>query len=147
MDIQFPDGTRVRASAITARDADDGWREFGFYCDAAWQPDWPAVTIDWPDFGVPSQPETAALQITDAFDRAKRGERVEVGCLGGLGRTGTVLACMAVLAGVPRTEAVDWIRQHYRAEAVETVEQTAWVAWFAEWLERDGNATSARCGG
>jgi protein-tyrosine phosphatase len=53
----------------------------------------------------------------------------------GSGRTGTVLACMAVLAGVPPPEAVEWVRANYRPEAVETVEQEAWVRWFAEWLE------------
>lgn len=144
MDIQFPDGTRIRANGIAARDTDGGWREFGLYCDAAWKPEWPSQTIDWPDFGLPSAPETAAQQIVDAFERAKRGERVEVGCLGGLGRTGTVLACMAALAGVPSTDAVTWLRQHYRPEAVETGAQANWVAWFAEWLERERNANGAR---
>ena len=46
--------------------------------------------------------------------RARRGELVEIGCLGGSGRTGTVLACMAVLAGVPPAEAVDWVRTRTR---------------------------------
>lgn len=147
MDVTFPDGTQVRAHGIAARDADGGWREFGLYCDAAWQPDWPAATIDWPDFGLPAAPERAARQIVDAFDRAKRGERVEVGCLGGIGRTGTVLACMAVIAGVPEASAVSWVRQNYRLEAVETSAQTNWVTWFADWLERNCNATAARRGG
>ena len=144
MDVTFPDGTQVRAHGIAARDADDGWRQFGLYCDAAWQPDWPALTIDWPDFGLPAKPETAARQIVETFERAKQGERVEVGCLGGIGRTGTVLACMAVIAGVRREEAVTWVRQHYRPEAVETSAQANWVAWFAKWLERESAATSAR---
>jgi len=147
MEIQFPDGTHVRANGIAARDADAGWRAFGLYCDAAWQPDWPSETIDWPDFGVPSSPETAARQIVNAFERARNGEQVEVGCLGGLGRTGTVVACMAILGGVPGADAVDWVRQHYRPEAVETSGQAAWVAWFAGWLERGENTTNARHGG
>lgn len=144
MDITFPDGTQIRASGITARDTDGGWREFGLYCDVAWQPDWPAQTIDWPDFGVPSAPETAARQIVDAFERAKRGARVEIGCLGGIGRTGTVLACMAVLAGVPSTDAVNWVRHHYRPEAVETAAQADWVGWFAGWFRTEGARSGAR---
>ena len=56
------------------------------------------------DFGLPEDAESAAGMIEAAFIRARRGELVEVGCLGGIGRTGTVLACMAVLAGVsPRS--------------------------------------------
>jgi len=59
------------------------------------------------------------------------GERVEVGCAGGLGRTGTVLACMASLGGVPPGEAVAWVRANYRPAAVETAEQEAFVRRFA----------------
>ena len=58
------------------------------------------------------------------------GERVEIGCAGGLGRTGTVLACMAILAGLPRDEAVKWVRAKYDPRAVETVEQQDWVRSF-----------------
>jgi hypothetical protein len=138
MDVTLPNGVQVRASGIADRDLDGGWRQFGLYCDTAWQPDWPAVTIDWPDFSVPASPETAAQQIHDAYERARRGERVEVGCLGGRGRTGTVLACMAVLAGVPGEEAVAWVRRHYRPEAVEVSSQVDWVNWFAESAAQNG---------
>src|SRR5690606_7205956 len=110
-------------------DADDGWREYGLYCDARWQPDWPATIIDWPDFGVPADPERAAHQIVSAFERARQGEHVEVGCLGGIGRTGTVLACMAVIAGVPGNDAISWVRQHYLANAVEPRGQADWITW------------------
>ena len=134
--ITFPDGTRIRASPISERRDDDPERGYGLYCDAQWNPTWPATVIDWPDFGLPADPEAAATDIAAAFDRARRGELVEVGCLGGRGRTGTVLACMAVLAGVPRDEAVPWIRQAYRREAVETPAQEEWVLWFADWASR-----------
>lgn len=80
---------------------------------------------------MPEDAESAARKIEAAFMRARRGELVEIGCLGGSGRTGTVLACMAVLAGVPPAEAVAWVRDAYKAEAVETVEQEDWVRWFA----------------
>ena len=66
-----------------------------------WTPWWPAVALDWPDFGVPADAEVADAEIRAAFLRARSGERVEVACIGGHGRTGTVLACMAVLASVP----------------------------------------------
>lgn len=88
--------------------------------------------IDWEDFGLPLDSETAASQIERAFAVAKRGRLVEIGCRGGLGRTGTVLACMAVLAGVPPAEAVEWVRGEYNVQAVETPAQEGWVSWFAE---------------
>jgi hypothetical protein len=43
---------------------------------------------------------------------------------------------MAVLAGVPSSDAVEWVRAAYRPEAVETVEQERWVDWFAQWTSR-----------
>ena len=109
----------------------DPERAFGLYLDPGWAPTWESELIDWPDFGVPSEPERAAAQISKAFARARAGEVVEVGCLGGLGRTGTVLACMAVLTGLSAADAVDWVQSNYNPRAVETREQKDWVRWFA----------------
>jgi hypothetical protein len=135
--VVFPDGSRVRASSISDRRADDPERTYGLYLDTRWKPTWPSDVIAWPDFGLPDNREVAARQITDAFLRARTG-LVEVGCLGGRGRTGTVLACMAILAGVPSADAVAWVRTAYRPEAVETAEQEAWVQWFARWVHDTG---------
>jgi len=107
--------------------------------DPAWAPTWEAELIDWPDFGLPADWEAAASQIIAGFERAKSGERVEVGCIGGLGRTGTVLACMAVLACVPADEAVEWVRAHYATRAVETLEQAEWILWFGRFVQKLGN--------
>lgn len=136
MIVTFPDGSRVRASPIADRRVDDPERSFGLYLDARWQPSWPADLIEWEDYGLPEDADSAARMIEAAFMRARRGELVEVGCLAGTGRTGTVLACMAVLAGVPSAKAVAWVRHAYRSEAVETVEQENWVRWFADRASR-----------
>jgi hypothetical protein len=144
--VGFPDGTRVRASSISDRCVDDPERTFGLYLDARWQPTWPATVVGWEDFGLPENPELAAQQIAAAFGRARRGEFVEIGCLGGSGRTGTVLACMAVLAGVPSAEAVAWVRAAYRTDAVETADQEAWVRWFAEWVRAHPHANAGHAG-
>ena len=57
-----------------------------------WNPPWPHESIVWPDFGVPAEPGPVVASLQDALDRARSGERVEIGCLGGHGRTGTALA-------------------------------------------------------
>ena len=131
MVLTFPDGTGIRASSLAAPQHGAPAPSFGLYLDPRWQPDWPAEHVDWPDFGVPRDGGKAAAQIRSAFARAARGEVVEVGCYGGLGRTGTVLACMATLAGVHALDAVGWVRANYDARAVETPEQERWVHWFA----------------
>jgi protein-tyrosine phosphatase len=60
-------------------------------------------------------------------------ERVEIACAGGRGRTGTALACLAILDGVPGTEAVAFVREHYNPHAVETPGQRRYVAqWSAD---------------
>ena len=71
------------------------------------------------------------LTLTEAWQRAE-AERVEIACAGGLGRTGTALACLAILDGVPSTEAVAFVREHYNLHAVETPGQRRYVA---RWLE------------
>lgn len=129
--VRLPDGTTVRASSISDRQAADPWRDFGLYLDAAWKPDWPAGTIDWPDFRLPACPDHALNQIVSTYERVRSGERIEVGCLGGLGRTGTVLACFCVLSGLDAPSAIEWVRTGYDRRAIETAEQEQWVAWFA----------------
>jgi hypothetical protein len=131
MTVVFPDGTAVQALSLRDRKESDPQRDFGLYMDPRWAPTWPADLIEWEDFGLPADGERAAAQIRAAFERARAGERVEVGCAGGLGRTGTVLACMATLAGVPATEAVAWVRANYDRRAVETPEQEEFVRSFA----------------
>jgi hypothetical protein len=96
------------------------------------RPGWPLEWVDWPDFRTPRDPQEAADAVRRAHARARAGERVEVTCGGGTGRTGTVIACMAVLAGVPADDAVAWTRAHYRPRAVETPWQRRWVSWFAD---------------
>jgi protein-tyrosine phosphatase len=90
--------------------------------------------LAWPDFGVPTDRDAAAGAIRKAFDEAHAGRRVEVGCASGIGRTGTVLACMAILAGVQVEDSIDWVRANYRPGAVETGDQERWVHWFGAWM-------------
>ena len=130
--IALPDGTKVRGSAVDRQTDRTIERDFGLYCYPRWSPEWPHELIDWPDFGVPVDPERAAEQIIRAFEKAKRGLKVETGCWGGRGRTGTVLACWAILAGIKTEEAVAWIRKNYWDEAVETPEQERWIGWFGK---------------
>jgi hypothetical protein len=134
-EVSFPDGVVVRGAAVTDRETNADWRDYGLYLDARWAPTWPATVLDWPDFGLPTSDADAIRAIEEAFDRARAGRNVEVGCAGGRGRTGTVLAGMAVLAGVAAPDAVTWVRDRYDPRAVEGSAQEAWVLDLA--LRRD----------
>jgi protein-tyrosine phosphatase len=85
--------------------------------------------ISWPDFWIPTDREDALDALREALRRAHDGERVEVACRGGVGRTGTALAALAILDGLPPGEAVSWIRERYDPQAVET-------PWQRRWLQR-----------
>jgi protein-tyrosine phosphatase len=87
--------------------------------------------VRWPDFRLPVDQDDAHEALGQVWRRAE-AERVEVTCNGGLGRTGTALACLAVMDGVPPTEAVDYVRQHYHPRAVETPWQRRYVARFTK---------------
>jgi protein-tyrosine phosphatase len=133
---RLPDGTLVRGRSLRRPLPDGPMPDYGLYLAGRprrgrWEPGWEADWIVWPDFRTPADPRRAACAIVGAFRRAQAGGRVEVACGGGRGRTGTVLACMAVLAGVPAGEAVAWVQANYQARAVETRRQRAWVHWFA----------------
>ena len=141
MKVRFPDGVEVQGRPIAERERSSADRDYGLYLDPAWEPSWPADEIEWPDYGTPLHSEDAARVITNVYRRAMRGERVEVGCLGGRGRTGTVLACFAVLSGVRPADAIDWIRKNYSKRAVENDDQEKWVAWFGEWALQTGAQT------
>jgi protein-tyrosine phosphatase len=53
-----------------------------------------------------------------------------VGCRAGLGRTGTVLACLAAEAGTPG-DPVAWVRAQHDPRAVETPAQEEFArAWL-----------------
>ena len=128
--VVLPDGTEVTAVSFDPMDpyGRDQPPHYGLYLDPRWQPPWTHAHLDWPDFGVPDDADHVVATLGTVLQRARAGERVEVGCLGGHGRTGTALACLAVLSGHPSADAVAWVRDHYCAAAVETAEQEAFVA-------------------
>lgn len=90
-------------------------------------PEGPHRRIRWPDFWIPLDREDAVEALREAHRRAVAGERVEVACRGGTGRTGTALAALAVLDGLAPRDAVRWVRTHYSPRAVETPWQARWL--------------------
>ena len=143
--IALPDGTVVRGRGRRQPLPAGPLPDFGLYLGRPpdlrrrsrfrrwepWQPDWAADWIDWPDFRTPRDDQLAADTIERAYLFARAGHRVEVACGGGTGRTGAVIACMAILAGHPAADAITWTRRHYRPRAVETPSQRRWISWFA----------------
>ncbi|GGJ13285.1 phosphatase domain-containing protein [Streptomyces brasiliensis] len=92
---------------------------------------WESAWLRWPDFRLPTDRASARSLLTEAWRRAAT-DRVELACGGGRGRTGTALACLAVLDGVPPEEAVAFVRRGYDRRAVETPWQRRYARGFGE---------------
>ena len=132
--VTLPDRTEVTAASFGASDpyTRDCPPDYGIYLDPLWQPPWNHDNLDWPDFGVPVDPSQVVVALQSVLARVRAGQRVEIGCRGGHGRTGTALACLAVFSGIPPSEAVEWVRSNYCAEAIETAEQEEFIAGLGE---------------
>lgn len=82
------------------------------------------------DFSVPALADAQRF-VDRLVCSISQGAPVYMGCAGGKGRTGLVLACLAKTFGV--SDPIDYVRLHYAAEAVETAAQERFVADFQPW--------------
>jgi hypothetical protein len=130
--MPLPSGRLVRGRGLRRPLPEGGdVPAFGLYLLGRRPPvvEWESRWVRWPDFRLPADRVAAAEAFREAWERAA-AERVEIACGGGLGRTGTALACLAVLDGVPADRAVAYVREHYARRAVETPWQRRYVARF-----------------
>ncbi|WP_299536228.1 protein phosphatase [uncultured Streptomyces sp.] len=129
--MRLPSGRRVRGRALRGAVPPGPLPDFAVHLvgrpptPVGWEARW----LRWPDFWLPADRAGARAVLQEAWRRSA-GERVEVACGGGRGRTGTALACIAVLDGVRPADAVSYVRRHYHPRAVETPWQRRYVEGF-----------------
>jgi Protein-tyrosine phosphatase len=130
--LRLPSGRLIRGRGLRRPGPGGPDPEFGLYVagSAVHGVPWEYRWVAWPDFRLPADPAAAREAFAEAWERSA-AQRVEVACMGGRGRTGTALACIAVLDGVPAREAVGYVRRHYSPRAVETPGQRRFVARFS----------------
>lgn len=84
----------------------------------------PGIEFNYPipDMSIPNNPENFKAMIDYLAARLTEGKHVHVGCIGGHGRTGMVLA--ALVKKINGTDdAITWARENYCKKIVETPEQ------------------------
>ncbi|HEX3778356.1 MAG TPA: protein-tyrosine phosphatase family protein [Pseudonocardiaceae bacterium] len=135
--FRLPDGSWIRGRGLSDPLPPGPLPDYGLYLGSrrlrdqhdpalTWSHDW----LDWPDFLLPRDHAHAVNAIIALHEQAIGGVRAEVACGGGIGRTGTVLACLAVRSGLAPAEAIEFVRAEHHRRAVETPWQRRWVARF-----------------
>src|ERR1700722_2563417 len=118
--LRLPSGRLVRGRGLRKATLSEPAPTFGVYLVGTPPPDtaWDSRWVRWPDYRLPPDRQHARDVLVEAWERAL-DNRVEIACGGGRGRTGTALACLAVIDGVPAEEVVAFVRRHYDARAIE----------------------------
>ncbi len=127
--VRLPDGRLVRGTGVRRQRGQAEPPDFAVYLLGS-DPGivgWPNRWVRWRDFGLPESTDDALAALREAHGRAAV-ERVEIACAGGIGRTGTAIAALAMMSGVAAPDAVRWVRANYHPRAVETRGQRAWIA-------------------
>ncbi|MET9483136.1 protein phosphatase [Streptomyces sp. NPDC006638] len=129
--LALPSGRLVRGRGLRRPLPAGATPSFAVYLLGQEPPEvpWETRWLRWPDFRLPTSRPLARAVLGEVWERAA-DERVELACGGGRGRTGTALACLAVLDGVPADRAVAYVRAHYSRHAVETPWQRRYVRRF-----------------
>jgi hypothetical protein len=120
--------------------------DFGFYLDDLWTGnritaspgiDLPVTArkprlIHYPciDQGAPGDIKSFYAMMEWILEQASKGLHVDIGCMGGHGRTGLVLASLLVIQGMDPWDAIKKIRTDYCQEAVESYTQEQFVGKF-----------------
>ena len=138
--------------------------QFGVYLDSGWARhnkvpvlmdhmpgfDWlpttegvhPAVYLTCPDRDAPQITVADMLTLADSvFELIAQGVKVETGCIGGHGRTGTFIACMLASGGVDPLAAISQVWEDYCIQAIEDIKQVQYIVevyetrYGTEWKE------------
>lgn len=135
--VELPSGRRARGRRLAAELPVGPLPTFAVQLSGRMpaEPGWERVWIRWRDFWLPTDPASATEILLAAHARAGT-DRVEIGCPGGVGRTGTALAALGVLEGMSPADAVAWARSCYHRRSVEVPWQRRYLSYVQGYADR-----------
>ena len=93
------------------------------------------VYLNWPDYGVVEVQRLMCIARW-ALEQLEAGHTLEVGCVGGHGRTGTFVAGMMVVTGFHPDDAIKEVRTNYCPNAVESKPQEKLLQELYEQMDK-----------
>jgi hypothetical protein len=75
------------------------------------------------DMCAPKSPKDFKAMIKWMAEQLEAGKKIQVGCIGGHGRTGLVLAALVAYTKVAPKNAIQYVRKHHCKKAVESASQ------------------------
>ena len=133
--------------------------DYGCYMDSQWQPQnsiWltpnapidtdlftqnvvPAMYIRWPDMGIIPVKDYSEVIVWCMTRVMEIDAKLEIGCYGGHGRTGTVLAGLLVYNGIDGHDAIKEVRTRYCDRAIESKSQEDLIVEYSKQLKEITN--------
>jgi protein-tyrosine phosphatase len=86
------------------------------------------LNVPMPNFGLPEDPPAFRREIGRIAQALRDGDAVMLHCAAGLGRTGTVAACVLKALGLKQADALERVRQ--AGSNPQNAKQTGLVGWF-----------------
>lgn len=101
------------------------------------------IYLSTPDFSTPTNLQAMVELVEWVLHEARMGKQIGLGCMGGHGRTGALLAALTLASGMLGTgkDAVSYIRKVYCDEAVESWSQTVMLDSLAKHIWAPGGPT------
>jgi len=84
--------------------------------------------LPMPNFGLPDDPPAFRREVAGIAQALRQGEAVMLHCAAGLGRTGTVAACVLKAMGLEQADALE--RVQAAGSNPQNAKQSGLVGWF-----------------
>jgi len=132
--LKFGDGVLLGASCSSPRGGYDIYIGFDWgmefnHSNYPWQSEEDSIVeflFKITDRGVPRSPKLFKEMVTWICNQLDEGKKIHMGCIGGHGRTGLVIAAVkAVWDG--ELDAINWVRENYCKNAVESRKQVKFL--------------------